>query len=106
MEPAKDIAFRAHDGNAPAGGHHGLVEDIAVVLAKNQLLHALFPLLHVLSQFANARIGAHQILGEDALIEKFLGIRVHQESAAAAHQDAIGMRVRFNGRNGLGEPLQ
>ena len=48
----------------------------------------------------------NQFLRENRLVEQFLLIRVDEVPATPAHQDAVGVRIRLDGRDGLGKPLE
>ena len=106
VECTEDILFQTDQGKAPAGILQRLVERIRDVTAGHHLLKALLKILHIVSDLLQGRIASLQVAREDSLVEKLLRIGMYEERSSPADKDTGGMRIRFDGRKLLGEPLR
>ena len=106
VETGEDVPLGADDGDAPAGRAERLVEDIARFPVDHELLHALLPALHGVSQGGPVGIGVLEGFREDGLVEQFRGVRMHEVGTALPDHDAVGIGIGLDGGDGLREPAQ
>ena len=104
VETSEDVALGTDDGHAPAGGAERFVEDIAILAVDLQLAHALFTALHGVPQAHQGRVRMLHRFGENGLIHQLCRVGVHEIGTALTDHDAVGVRVRLHGRDGVGEP--
>ena len=101
-----DITLLTDDRHAPLRVLERFIEHITVLSVYLHLLMPRLPVQHRITERPQRGVRFLEGAGEDRLIEQAGRVRMDEEGASPAQQDAIGVRIRLRRRYRLREPVE